>query len=153
MHNAGITRRMIETERPVRQQARLVCASVVATIAALTPAVAGTRQHCTLGTHKYMTVRGKIHFVRSTVRPMIDRGGKADYSIVDTIDEYELSAPRMICGPKPLRVHFEYGDVRYAACADGVPAKVSGFLERDDTSGVIFLNVISPSDLVCKGPE
>ncbi|MDZ4778664.1 MAG: hypothetical protein SGJ19_00250 [Planctomycetia bacterium] len=137
----------------VTQQARLLCACAVASIAAIAPALADTAQHCRPDTHKFMTVRGTIHFVRSTVRPMIGRDGKADYSIIDTIDEYELSAPGIICGPKPLRARFEYGDVRYAACADGVPAKVSGFLRRDDADGGIFLSIISPSDLVCKAPE
>ena len=135
------------------QQANAVCACIVASIAASAPAHAAAPQHCEPDTKTFITVSGTIHIVGSTVRPIIMPDGKADYSIFDTIDEYELSGPETICGPKALRVRFEYGDVRYAACAEGVPAKVSGFLERDAEDGTIFLRVLSPSDLICKPPD
>ena len=125
---------------------------VLASIAGTVPALAAAAPSCVPDILKEITVKGTIRFVRSTVRPFIGPDGKADYSIFDTIDEYEVSAPEMICGPK-LRVRFEYGDVQYVACADKVPATVSGFLNRDDSDGSVFLSVVSPSGLVCKAPE
>jgi hypothetical protein len=133
-----------------------VCVAIVVAVAALMAehgALAATTASCEPDTLKYMTVKGTIHFVKSTVRPIIGQDGKADYSIFDTIDEYEVSGPQLICGWKTLRVRFEYGDVKYVECADGVAATVSGFLRRDDTDGAIFLSIVSPSDLVCKAPE
>jgi hypothetical protein len=132
--------------------AKFVCAFIVASIAGAAPALAGAAPSCAPGTLKEITIKGTIRFVRSTVRPFIGPDGKADYSIFDTIDEYEVSAPDMACGPR-LRVRFEYGDVQYVACADHVPATVSGFLQRDASDGSVFLSVVSPSDLVCKAPE
>ena len=131
--------------------ARLVCACIVASVAMIAPALAAPTSPCTPDTLTEVTVKGTIRFVRSTVRPFMGPDGKADYSIFDTIDEYELSAPKMICGPR-LRVRFEYGDVRYVACADDVPATASGFLRRDPDGGV-YLSVISPSALLCKAPR
>ena len=135
------------------QQTAFVRAGILALMAVSAPAHAAAPEQCKPDTKAFITVGGTIHFVGSTVRPIVMPDGKADYSIVDTIDEYELSGPDMICGLKALRVRFEYGDVRYAACAEGVPAKVSGFLERDAADGGIFLRVLSPSDLVCKAPD
>jgi len=131
--------------------AKFVSAVVVATVGATAPAPAGATPSCTPDTLNEVTVKGTIRFVHSTIRPFVGPDGKADYSIFDTIDEYELSAPKMICGPR-LRVRFEYGDVRYVACADDVPATASGFLRRDPDGG-IYLSVISPSALLCKAPR
>ena len=130
--------------------------AIVVAIVALTvahSAHATPPPSCDPDMHKYVTVNGTIHFVRSTVRPMIGRDGKADYSIVDTIDEYEMSLPGKICGLKTLRVRFEYGDVRYVSCADNVKATVSGFLRRDDSDGGLFLSVVSPSGFICKSRD
>ena len=109
-------------------------------------------QACVPDTQTFLTVKGTIHFVRTKVRPMLWPDGRTDYSISDMIDEYELSGRGIVCGPKPLSVRFEFGDVRYVACADRVPATVSGFLTRDASDGAVYLSVISPSDLVCKAP-
>jgi hypothetical protein len=134
----------------------VVCVAIVVGVAALIAghgALAATTPSCEPDTLKYLTVKGTIHFVKSTVRPIIGQDGKADYSIVDTIDEYEVSGPHLVCGWKTLRVRFEYGDVKYVDCADGAEATVSGFLRRDVTDGSIFLSVVSPSDLVCKAAK
>ena len=120
-------------------------------LCAATPAF-GARS-CVPDTLKIVTVKGTIHFVRTSVRPIYTPDGKADYSVIDTIDEYEVSAPGIVCGPKPLRVRFEYGDVKMVSCADGVPATVTGFLRRDATDGAVFLSIVSPSSLVCKAPN
>ncbi len=130
---------------------KFVCAVVLVSVSGITPALAGATLSCAPNTLKEITIKGTIRFVRSTIRPFMGPDGKADYSIFDTIDEYEVSMPGMACGPR-LRVRFEYGDVQYVACADHVPATVSGFLQRDDSDGSVFLSVISPSDLVCKAP-
>jgi hypothetical protein len=136
------------------QSTKFMCAMAMAGAgaAAATPAAAAASSSCVPDTLKEITVKGTIRFVRSTVRPFIGPDGKADYSIFDTIDEYEVSAQDLVCGPR-LRVRFEYGDVQYVACADHVPATVSGFLSRDESDGSVFLSVVSPSGLVCKAPE
>lgn len=101
----------------------------------------------------FVTVSGIIHGPRTEIRPIINPDGTPDYSIVETIDEYELTSPNWPCGPGPLRVRLRYGHVKTAGCADGVPATVSGIYQNARDGGRAHLEVMSPSDLKCSAEK
>jgi hypothetical protein len=133
---------------------RNTAAAVLALSLVATPAnAAGAAPSCKADALEHLAFKGTIRFVGSTVRPIIGPGGVADYSITDTIDEYEMALEPNACGLAKLRVRFEYGHVRSVACADNVEAKASGFLRRDADNGALFLSIVSPSELVCKPPD
>jgi hypothetical protein len=72
---------------------------------------------CRLGGDELVTVTGTIRFLFTRVVPIMNEQGHPDYSIVDY---YELSSVEGVCGPGPLRVRIEFGDVKTVSCADGV---------------------------------
>jgi hypothetical protein len=84
--------------------------------------------------------------------PITDERGHSDYSIVDNVDYYELSSIKGPCGPGPLRVRIEFGDVKTVSCADGVAAEVSGVYRRDLADDKPIISIVAASQLKCKPP-
>jgi len=123
---------------------RLLVASALALIAS--PAVAD--EACRVKSLDVVTVSGIIHGPRTEIRPIVGPDGVPDYSIVETIDEYELTASDWPCGGQVL-IRYRYGHVKAAGCADGVPATVSGIYDAPRESGLAAIEVMSPGDLKC----
>jgi hypothetical protein len=113
------------------------------------PVHAGDHELCALGGEQMVTVTGTIRFLFSRVVPITDAHGHSDYSIVDNVDYYELSSVKGPCGPGPLRVRIEFGDVKTVSCADGVAAEVSGVYRRDLADDKPIISVVVPSQLNC----
>jgi len=125
---------------------RLVLALAAGSVLFGTPAVAN--EACRARSGGYVTVSGTIHGPRTEIRPIYTQDGRPDYSIVETIDEYELTSAAWRCG-NPLLVRFRYGHVKAAGCADGVKASVSGIYQEARGEERAHLEVMSPSDLKC----
>lgn len=108
------------------------------------------KEQCTLGGERMVTVTGTIRFLFTRVVPILDEQGHPDYSIVDNVDYYELSGVKGPCGPGPLRVRIEFGDVKTISCANGVAAEVSGFYRRDLADDKPIISIVVSSQLKCK---
>ena len=107
---------------------------------------------CVVNEGNVVTVSGTLRLLSTVVHPFVWPDGSQDFSVVDAIDEYELSSPDWICGHEPLLVRFRYGHVKAVSCAENVPAMVSGFYRRDMDDGPAYLSVIMPSDIRCEAP-
>src|SRR5207247_1306197 len=105
---------------------------------------------CRLGGEEMVTVTGAICFLFTRVVPISNGDRHADYSLVDNVDYYELSSVKGACGPGPLRVRIEFGDVKTVSCADGVAAEVSGYYRRDLADDTPIISVVLASQLICK---
>jgi hypothetical protein len=105
---------------------------------------------CTPDAKGMVTVKGTIRFLFSRVVPMRSKTGRADYSIVDNIDYYELTGVQGPCGPGPLRIRVEFGHVKTVSCADGAAAEASGFYHRDLADNEPVISVVPISALHCK---
>jgi hypothetical protein len=107
-------------------------------------------KECRLGGEELVTVTGTIRFLFTRVVPITNEHGQPDYSIVDNVDYYELSSVKGACGPGPLRVRIEFGDVKTVSCADGVTAEVSGYYRRDLADDKPIISIVVASQLKCK---
>jgi hypothetical protein len=105
---------------------------------------------CRLGGEEMVTVTGTIRFLSTRVVPITNEHGYPDYSIVDNVDYYELSSVKGDCGPGPLRVRIEFGDIKTVSCADGVEAEVSGYYRRDLADDKPIISVVGASQLKCE---
>src|ERR1700674_3600461 len=75
---------------------------------------------------------------------------RADDGNIDNVDYYELSSVKGACGPGPLRVRIEFGDVKTVSCADVVAAEVSGYYRRDLADDKPIISIVVPSQLKCE---
>ena len=110
------------------------------------------RATCMVNGENLVTVSGTLRLLSTIVHPFVWPDGSQDFSVVDTIDEYELSSPDWICSHEPLLVRFRYGHVKAVSCAENVPAMVSGFYRRDMDDGPAYLSVMMPGDIRCEAP-
>jgi hypothetical protein len=107
-------------------------------------------KECRLGGEELVTVTGTIRFLFTRVVPITNEHGHPDYSIVDNVDYYELSKVKGACGPGPLRIRIEFGDVKTVSCADGVAAEVSGYYRRDLADDKPIISIVVASQLKCE---
>jgi hypothetical protein len=110
------------------------------------------RATCVINGENLVTVSGTLRLLSIVVHPFVWPDGSRDFSVVDTLDEYELSSPDWICGHEPLLVRFRYGHVRAVSCAENVPAMATGFYRRDTDEGQAYLSVLAPGDIRCEAP-
>ena len=107
---------------------------------------------CVISEEHVVTVSGRLRLLRTVTHPFVWPDGSTDYSVVDAVDEYELSSPDWNCGDAPLLVRYRYGHVKAVSCADNVQARVSGLYRRDMDDGPAYLSAMTPSDIRCAAP-
>lgn len=107
---------------------------------------------CKLDSQTTVTITGTIRLLRTIITPLKHPDGTQDYSIVDSLDEYELSSTDWSCSAAPVLVRFRYGHAKPVSCKDNTRATVTGIYSsgRDGESAYIY--VLSPADLKCATP-
>ena len=134
----------------VRPMGNIIVSCLILVVMPWPARAADGNRGCRLGGEELVTVTGTIRFLFTRVVPITNEHGHPDYSIVDNVDYYELSSVKGPCGPGPLRVRIEFGDVKTVSCADGVAAEVSGYYRRDLADDKPIISIVVPSQLKCK---
>ena len=115
-------------------------------------AASANNASCKLDSQSTVTVTGTIRLLRTIITPLKHPDGSQDYSIVDSLDEYELSSTDWSCSAAPVLVRFHYGHAKPVSCKDNTRATVTGFYSSARDGGSAYIHVLSPAGLNCATP-
>ncbi len=104
---------------------------------------------CNFDSQTTVTVTGTIRLLRTIITPMKLADGTQDYSIVGSLDEYELSSTDWSCSAAPVLVRFHYGHAKPVSCKDNTRATVTGIYSSAREGEPAYIYVLSPADLKC----
>ena len=125
---------------------------VLGLLGANTPAAHADNGSCEPDSQTMVTISGTIRLLRTIITPLKHPDGSKDYSIVDSVDEYELSLHNWSCSAAPVLVRFRYGHAKPVSCKDNTPATVTGFYTSGREGEPAYIYVLSPAGLNCATP-
>lgn len=128
-------------------------AQVLGLLGANPPAPASANDAaCKPDSQTTVTISGTIRLVRTIITPLKHPDGSQDYSVVGSLDEYELSSTDWPCSAAPVLVRFHYGHAKPVSCKDHTPATVTGFYTSGGKGEPAYIQVLSPAGLNCAMP-
>lgn len=124
----------------------------LALLGANAPAAHANVASCKPDSQTTVTISGTIRLLRTIITPLKHPDGTLDYSIVDSVDEYELSSTDWSCSAAPVLVRFRYGHAKPVSCKDNTRATVTGFYSSAHEGAPAYIYVLSPDGLNCPTP-
>ena len=110
-------------------------------------AASGNNASCKPDSQTMVTVSGTIRLLRTIITPLKLPDGTQDYSVVGSLDEYELSSTDWSCSAAPVLVRFHYGHAKPVSCKDNTRATVTGFYSTGRDGEPAYIQVLSPEGL------